>query len=185
MTDKFYAWIVKFIVPLSIALYAPLADAQDVCGQLGQSLQTLRKNGGVGSQWEAMTLRQLQDYGCLGTSPQTYAQNSPSFDHCRAQGVEKKLAGAALESFMRACEVNRQLRQQGMTLSPAPTQNYAPSSGGMFGLTERGPDGKNYLDRTVCAQLLEAYQVQRNNPGVSPEWEAFTIRQLNENRCLR
>jgi hypothetical protein len=127
---------VKFIVLLPIALFATQAGAQDICAQLVQSLQTLRSTGGAGSQWEALTIRQLNDNGCVvGASPQ----------------------------------------------ARPPTPNAPPSAvpqGGLFGLTQPGPSGRNYLDNVVCAELRPLL----NSGG---EWGAYAIRQWHENGCDR
>lgn len=53
---------------LSLAQFSSPSNAQNVCAQLQQSIDTLRSSGGVGSQWEARAIQQLREYGCLADS---------------------------------------------------------------------------------------------------------------------
>src|SRR5262249_6494129 len=58
------------------------AVAQSVCAQLQQSIETLRSSGGAGSQWEAMAIQQLRQYGCLGGSSSQEPQIPPGSTRC-------------------------------------------------------------------------------------------------------
>lgn len=68
-----------FLVIALTFLGACQAHAQSnagVCAQLQQSIQTLRATGGGGSQWEAMAIQQMHQFGCFGRAQQ------PSGVHC-------------------------------------------------------------------------------------------------------